>query len=86
MTVYLNHEDEVLAVPEAAVLDDRDEKIVFVRVDGGYRLQFVKVGMNEAGFWEIAGGLSEGEEVVTRGSYQLKSKVYEEILKGAGVH
>ena len=86
MTIYLNHQDEVLAVPEEAVLDDRDDKIVFVRVNEGYRLQVVKVGMKEAGFWEISSGLAEGEEVVTTGSYQIKSKLYDEILKSAGVH
>jgi cobalt-zinc-cadmium efflux system membrane fusion protein len=86
MTVYLNHQDEVLAVPEEAVLDDRDDKIVFVRVNEGYRLQVVKVGMKDAGFWEISSGLAEEEEVVTTGSYQLKSKLYDEILKSAGVH
>jgi len=46
----------------------------------------VKVGMKEAGFWEISSGLAEGEEVVTTGSYQIKSKLYDEILKSAGVH
>jgi cobalt-zinc-cadmium efflux system membrane fusion protein len=86
MTIYLNHQDEVLAVPEAAVLDDRDDKIVFVKIDDGYRLQIVQLGMKDGGFWEIAGGLGEGQEVVTVGSYQLKSKLYDEILKQAGVH
>ncbi len=86
MTIYLNHQDEVLAVPEAAVLDDRDDKIVFVKVNDGYRLQIVQLGMKDGGFWEIAGGLGEGQEVVTVGSYQLKSKLYDEILKQAGVH
>jgi cobalt-zinc-cadmium efflux system membrane fusion protein len=86
MTIYLNHQDEVLAVPVEAVLDDRDDKIVFVRVDDGYRLQVVQTGMKDAGFWEIVSGLGQGQEVVTAGSYQLKSKLYDEILKQAGVH
>jgi cobalt-zinc-cadmium efflux system membrane fusion protein len=86
MTVYLNHQDEVLAVPEEAILDDRDDKIVFITVEGGFRLQVVQVGMKDGGFWEIVGGLRDGQEVVTVGSYQLKSKLYDEILKSAGVH
>jgi cobalt-zinc-cadmium efflux system membrane fusion protein len=86
MTIYLNHQEEVLTVPEEAVLDDKNDKIVFVRVDDGFRLQVVQVGMKDGGFWEIAGGLGEGQEVVTVGSYQLKSKLYDEILKSAGVH
>jgi len=85
MIIYLNHQDEVLAVPEEAVLDDRADKILFVGVNDGYRLQVVKLGMKDAGFWEIVGGLAEGQEVVTVGCYQLKSKLYDEILKKAGV-
>jgi cobalt-zinc-cadmium efflux system membrane fusion protein len=86
MTIYLNHQDKVLAVPEEAVLDDRDDKIVFVGVDDGYQLRVVRIGMKDAGFREIVGGLETGEEIVTVGSYQLKSKLYDEILKSAGVH
>lgn len=86
MTIYLNHQNEVLAVPEEAVLDDRDDKILFVQVKEGFRLQVVQLGMKDGGFWEIVGGLVEGQDVVTAGSYQLKSKLYDEILKSAGVH
>jgi len=86
MVVFLNHPDEVLAVPEAAVLDDRDRKIVFVAVAEGYRLQPVKLGTKEGGHWEVLDGLTEGDEIVTSGSYQLKSKLYERILRSSGVH
>jgi membrane fusion protein, heavy metal efflux system len=86
MVVFLNHPDEVIAVPEAAVLDERDQKIVFVSVADGYRLQPVKLGIKEGGYWEVLEGVMEGDEVVTAGNYQLKSKRYEEILRSSGVH
>jgi RND family efflux transporter MFP subunit len=86
MVVFLNHPDEVIAVPAAAVLDERDQKIVFISVAGGYRLQPVKLGIKEGGYWEVLEGLAEGDEVVTAGNYQLKSKLYEEILRSSGVH
>jgi len=86
MTIYLTHRGEVLAVPEEGVLDDNGEKIAFIPADGGYRMQAVQVGMKDAGFYEITGGLEEGQEVVTAGNYQIKSKLYDEILKSAGVH
>lgn len=86
MTVFLNHPDEVLAVPEAAVLDDRDRKIVFVAAAEGYRVQPVRVGIKEGGYWEVLEGLAEGDEIVTAGNYQLKSKLYEDILRSSGVH
>jgi len=86
MTIYLNHQEKILAVPETAVLDDQNEKIVFVPVEGGFRARVVQVGMKEGGFVEIVAGLEAGEEVVTVGSYQLKSRMHEEILRRAGVH
>jgi RND family efflux transporter MFP subunit len=86
MTVFLNHPDEVLAVPETAVLDDRERKIVFVSVAQGFRLQAVSLGIKEGGYWQILEGLTEGDEVVTAGNYQLKSKLYEEILHSSHVH
>jgi len=86
MTVFLNHPDKVLAVPDVAILDDRDQKIVFISAAEGYRLQAIKVGVKEGGYWEILEGLTEGDEVVTAGNYQLKSKFYEEILHSSHVH
>ena len=86
MTISLNHNDDVLAVPEEAVLEDQGEKIVFVRVGGEFQLQTVQTGMKESGFREIIAGLEEGQDVVIVGNYQLKSKLYDEILKSAGVH
>lgn len=86
MTIYLDHQEQVLVVPEAAVLDDQNDKIVFVPAEGGFRVQVVQVGIKEAGFLEIVAGLEAGQEVVTNGNYQLKSKMYEEILRRAEVH
>ncbi len=86
MVIFLDPQGEVLAVPIEAVLDEGEDKMVFVVENGGFRPQLVQTGTKEAGFWEIRSGLKEGEEVVTRGNYQLKSKLYEEILRRAGVH
>jgi multidrug efflux pump subunit AcrA (membrane-fusion protein) len=75
-----------LVVPESAVLDDKDEKIVFIKREGKFFPQAVETGVKEKGFIEILSGLSEGDDIVTKGSYQLKSKLYDEILKKAGIH
>jgi hypothetical protein len=60
--------------------------MVFVKRDNLFFPQLIDIGTNENGYVEIVGGLEEGDEVVTKGNYQLKSKLYEEILKKAGVH
>jgi cobalt-zinc-cadmium efflux system membrane fusion protein len=84
--IFLNHQSQALVVPEEALLDEQDEKIVFIKKEGKYLLQIVETGTREKGYVEILSGLQEGDIVVTKGNYQLKSKLYDEILKKAGVH
>ena len=84
--ISLNYQSQALVIPEEAVLDDKDNKIVFIRKDGSFYLQLVEIGTKEKGYVEIIKGIQAGDEVVTRGNYQLKSKRYDEILKKAGVH
>lgn len=84
--IFLNHQTQALVVPREAILDEKDEKIVFMKSEGKYLLQIVETGAREKGYVEILRGLQEGDLVVTKGNYQLKSKMYDEILKKAGVH
>ena len=84
--ILLSNQSEALVIPVEAVLDDYDEQIVFVAVDGEYIPRVVEVGARQLGFYEIRHGIEEGDRVVTTGNFQLKSKVYEELLGGAHVH
>lgn len=84
--IYLNHQSRALVLPEEALLDDKEDKIVFIQREGKYYPQVVVVGARESGFVEILSGLQEGDTVITKGNFQLKSKLYDEILKKAGVH
>ncbi|MBN1272713.1 MAG: efflux RND transporter periplasmic adaptor subunit [Candidatus Aminicenantes bacterium] len=86
ISIYLNHETETLVVPFEAVLDEKEDKIVFVKEGSKYTLRLVKTGIREAGYLEILQGLKIGEVVVTKGNYQLKSKLYDEILKKGHIH
>ena len=86
LTILLDRQARALTVPQAAVLDDRDRKIVFVSRDGEFFPRVVAVGPKMDGYIEVLSGLAEGDRVVTQGNYQLKSKLYEEILKGSHVH
>jgi cobalt-zinc-cadmium efflux system membrane fusion protein len=85
INIFLNHQSDVLVLPLEAVLDEGDDHIVFLKVDGKYFPQIIKTGIRSAGFVEILGGVEEGAEVVTKGNFQLKSKLYDEILKKAGI-
>lgn len=83
--IFLNHQSEALVLPAEAILDEKDEKLVFLKKNGKYLPVIVEIGAKEGGYVEIVKGIQEGDEVVTKGSYQLKSKLYDEILKKAGI-
>jgi cobalt-zinc-cadmium efflux system membrane fusion protein len=84
--ILLNHQTKALVLPKKAILDDGDDKIVFITKAGKYYPQIVEVGVSEDSRVEILRGIQEGDEVVTKGNYQLKSKLYDEILKKGHVH
>jgi len=86
VTIILNGGQKVLTVPAGAVLEDHNEDIVFVKNDGQYTPRLVTVAAEENGYYAIAEGLREGEEVVTKNAYMLKSKLYDELLRKAHVH
>jgi cobalt-zinc-cadmium efflux system membrane fusion protein len=85
--IELNRNGEALSVPREAVLDDKGLSMVFVQTDSlTFEPRQIRLGARENGFVEVAEGLSLGEAVVTRGNFQLKSKLYEEVLSSAHVH
>jgi len=86
ITIFLNHQTRALVLPQGAILDDKDNKIVFVKRGNQFFPVLIETGTKQNGDVEITAGLEEGDEVVTVGNYQLKSKLYDEILKKAGVH
>jgi RND family efflux transporter MFP subunit len=86
VSIFLNHLEKALVIPAAAVLEDKGDHIVFLKRGDTYLLQVVQTGASDNGFLEILNGLTEGDLVVTDGNFQLKSKLYEEILKQGQIH
>jgi cobalt-zinc-cadmium efflux system membrane fusion protein len=86
VSIILNAAQKVLAVPREAVLEDRNQDIVFLKTGDQYALCFVTVSAEQNGYCAIAEGLQEGDEVVVKNAYTLKSKLYDELLRKAGVH
>ena len=60
--------------------------IVFVKSDDQYTPRVVAVSSRQDGYCAIAGGIRPGEEIVVRNAYALKSRLYDELIKQAGVH
>ena len=64
-----------LAVPIAAVLDTGLRKIVYVSKENNVlESREVKLGTKAQGYYEVLGGLSEGENVVTSGNFLVDSE------------
>jgi cobalt-zinc-cadmium efflux system membrane fusion protein len=86
VSIILNGGYRVLTVPVEAVLEDNNDSIVFVKTGGQYAPRTVRVSAEQNGYCAIAEGLREGEEVVIKNAYMLKSKLYDELLRKAHVH
>ena len=87
---------EVLAVPESAILDDKGQPVAFVQLSGEtFIKRYLKLGEKEDGFIRILSGLTEGEHVVTNGAFAVAAaekghtfstvKLSEEEMKRFGI-
>ncbi len=77
---------EVLAVPEEAVFQTGTRAIVFVdKGQGLFEPRDVTVGAKADQFYEIRGGVTEGERVVTSGNFLIDSESrLKGVLQGMG--
>ena len=66
---------EVLAVPEEAVFSTGEKQIVFVdKGQGLFEPRDVTLGVKADGYYEVQGGVAEGEPVVTSGNFLIDSE------------
>lgn len=73
--IYLigSREEEIISVPESALLEEQGVYSVFVKVcDSEYRKQEVRTGRTDGLRREILSGINEGDEVVTAGTGQVR--------------
>lgn len=68
----LTKADEMLAVPESAIVRSDGLAFVFVKENDGFRKQLITVGRTEGGYVAIEGlKLAEGQQMVLKGAYYL---------------
>jgi cobalt-zinc-cadmium efflux system membrane fusion protein len=85
--VAQGEQERSLVVPEGCVQRDGDELIAFVALGGNrFERREVRVGQKGQGFIEIVAGLQLGEEVVSEGTFLLKSELSKETLGGGHAH
>ncbi|MDH7500330.1 MAG: efflux RND transporter periplasmic adaptor subunit [candidate division NC10 bacterium] len=70
---------KALVVPKEAILEEGNERYVFCKSDHSFCKHLVETGLTSDGFTEILSGLQEGDEVVVKGNFLLKS----ELAKGS---
>lgn len=86
VTFQIGERSSVVALPAEAILEDTDGHLVFVRTAAGYEPRLVDLGAQDNGNREVVRGVSAGDLVVIGGHYQLKSKLYENAVKGGHTH
>ena len=75
--VYGEADGDTLTVPDAAVQRDRERQFVFIQRDPhAFEIRDVQLGESNGQRVTILGGLQEGERVVTKGAFVLKSEVF----------
>jgi len=84
--IKLGEACRMLAIPLAAILEQRDQKIVFVQEEDHFVRREVETGPVDGDYQQILEGLTVGEKVVIEGNHQLNSELHQEVLKAADVH
>lgn len=74
--------EKALMIPKSALAGDGGKKIVFVKEAEGFVRHEVRVGREAGDQVQIISGLKEGDRVVSKGSFILKSQAQKEDLKG----
>lgn len=83
--VLLTEEQPMLTVPRTAIQQAGDRTVAFVvRGPRRFERRVVAIGETAGEYVEVMGGLAEGDEVVTQGSYSLKSEVLREQMPSGG--
>ena len=63
----------MISIPTSALTEEQSVYYVYLKLDEEcYKKQEVQIGTDNGLRTEILGGLNEGDEVVTRGVYQVK--------------
>lgn len=83
VTLGVGANASVLTVPNTAIIDDGDRKVLYVaEEEGKYEERAVQIGRTTKGLTEILSGLEAGTKIVTKGAFALKSEKQKAELKG----
>ena len=76
-------EKHVLAIPVSAVQREGEKSIIFVeKGENSFEKRVVDSGPPLNGFHEVFSGVKEGERVVVKGAFTLKSEGLKGLMEG----
>lgn len=74
--------EDALVIPESAVQSEQENQIVFIALGGGrFEKRIVKTGLQQGGLFQVLEGVKAGEQLVTEGSFILKSEMLKSDLQ-----
>lgn len=63
----------VLAIPEAAIVEDAGKSVAYVMVEGeAFERRPLRLGIRSNGYAEVLEGVAAGERIVTKGAYEVR--------------
>lgn len=73
--IYGGPKDNVLIIPQEAIIDDgREKRVVVQQEDGQFKVQIIVTGMVSRDIVEVYSGLNEGDNVVVSGQFLIDSE------------
>lgn len=79
--IVTERHDDALLVPSVAIVEEREERAVFVAKEGTAERRVVKLGFEEDGRTEILDGLRDGERVIVKGQHAVKDAAAVKVLE-----
>ncbi|MDQ7824978.1 MAG: efflux RND transporter periplasmic adaptor subunit [Candidatus Eremiobacteraeota bacterium] len=85
-SITIDSRKKAIIIPKDAVQHQENAQIIYIRKEapGTFLPRQVKTGEEYDGNIEILEGLSDGEDVVTKGSFTLKSEAKKATMEGDG--
>jgi RND family efflux transporter MFP subunit len=81
ITIVLQERENVVVVPDSALIREQDNVYVFVANAGKAHRREIKLGVLQGAYHEVLEGLSAGELVVTRGRRQIEDGQAIEVIE-----
>lgn len=70
--LVVDKRDNIITVPQNAVLDQGQQKVVYIVENNIARMKVVQVGLTLGDEAEIIEGLNEGDQIIVEGQYAVK--------------